>query len=51
MVKKEPKDLTNIELWEDLCYWVDQAQMRSPSFVDEIFSIIKKCLIEMKGRL
>ena len=49
--KKKIEDLTNIELWEDLVYWVEQAHGRSPSFVDEIYSIIAKCLIEMKKRL
>ena len=52
MAKKQRiEDLTNIELWEDLVYWVEQAQGRSPSFVDEIYSIITKYLIEMKKRL
>ena len=49
--KKKIEDLTNIELWEDMVYWVEQAQARSPSFVDEIYSIITKYLVEMKKRL
>lgn len=49
--KKLIEDLTDIELWEDLVYWIEQAQLRSPSFVDEIFLIVKKCLVEMKKRL
>jgi len=40
-----------MEIWEDIVYWVDQAKMRSPTFVDEIFTIIEKYLIELKKRL
>ena len=49
--KSKIEDLTDIELWEDMCYWVEQAQVRSPSFVDEIYSIIYKYLKEMELRL
>ena len=49
--KKKIEDLTNIELWEDMVHWLGQAQLRSPSFVDEIYIIIKKYLVEMKKRL
>lgn len=51
MTKKEIKNLTNMEIWEDMVHWIGQAQLRSPSFNDEIFSIIKKYLIELKKRL
>lgn len=49
--KKKIEDLTNIELWEDLLYWTEQAQLRSPSFTDDVYSIVYKCLKEMKKRL
>ena len=51
IVVKKIEDLSNIELWEDTIYWVLQAQTRSPSFVDEIYDIIYKCLREMEMRL
>ena len=49
--KKKIEDLTNMEIWEDVVYWVNQAKLRAPSFVDEIFTIIEKYLIELKKRL
>lgn len=47
---KEIPDLTNKEILEDLEYWIYEAQMRSPSFVDEIFDIVRKYIEELKER-
>ena len=47
---KTIQDLNNKEILEDLDYWITQAQMRSPSFVDDVFEIIRKYTIELHKR-
>lgn len=45
---KRIEDLNRKELFEDLEYYVDYAQMQSPSFVDKTFEIIKKYIRALK---
>lgn len=44
------QDLNNKELLEDLDWWIYQAQMRSPPFVDDVFAIIIKYTTELHKR-
>lgn len=44
------QDLNNKELLEDLSYWIYQAQMRSPPFIDDVFAIIIKYTTELHKR-
>jgi len=48
---KTIKDLTTKELFEDLEYYVNYAQIQSPSFVDKTFDIIKMYIEELKEKL
>jgi len=50
-VSKEIKDLTNLEIVEDIEYYMYNAQMKSPIFVDGTFEIIKNYIKELKKRL
>ena len=47
---KELKDLTKIELLEDLAYYVNLAQHQSPSFVDNTFGCIWDDINELRKR-
>lgn len=48
--KKTVKDLTQKEILEDLDYWLTQTQMRCPSFVDEMFDILRTYTKELEKR-
>jgi hypothetical protein len=50
VVKTRVEELTNLEIIEDLEYYVVYAQYQSPSFVDKAFDIINKYLKELKER-
>jgi len=50
MIEKTIKDLTIKEIIEDLEYYLKQAQIMSPPFVDETFTIINKYIKELKDR-
>jgi len=50
-VLKEIKDLTDIELLEDIEYYLYNAQLKSPPFVDKTFDIIREYLKEWRKRL
>jgi len=47
---KQIKDLTNIEIMEDIKYYLNYAQLQSPSFVDKTFDIIRKYTKELYER-
>ena len=49
-MEKTVKDLTNKEIVEDLFYWIQQAWVRSPPFVDNVFKIIYKYVCELEER-
>jgi len=46
----EIKDLTNLEIVEDIEYYLLETQMMSPSFTDGRFEIIKRYVKELKER-
>ncbi len=48
--KKTIQDLTVKEILEDLKYYVNYANVQSPSFVDKTFNIILKYINELEKR-
>lgn len=49
--QKTIEDLTKIELLEDIEYYLQQTQLKSPSFVDEMFTILRKYTTELTKRI
>ncbi len=49
-MSKTIEDLTNLEIVEDLHYWMLQTQMKSPPFVDEMFEILLGYIFELEKR-
>ena len=50
-MSKELEDLTNIELMEDMGYWIQYAQYQSPTFTDAAYSAIWKAYMVLLERI
>ena len=51
MSDKKITDLNNKELFEDLNYYINYAQIQSPNFVDNTFEIVRLYVEEVGKRL
>ena len=50
-MSKTVQDLTIKEVFEDLDYYLNQIQLKSPSFCDSGYDIVRKYVEELKGRI
>ena len=50
-MSKTVQDLTIKELFEDMEYYLNQAQLRSPPFCDNSYTIVRKYITELKVRI
>ena len=49
-MSKTIEELTIKEIFEDIDYYLNYAQMQSPSFVDKTLKAIKIYIVELKKR-